>query len=111
MALTPAQPRIQRNEESARLLTKLSVPQTFAGPTVEIQLELVERLEKEFAKIETTELVNYNPSCLGGIVLTPPLEGEVSAHALSETSKLIDLPPEKSLDPRSRALGGSWEAP
>jgi hypothetical protein len=110
VALTPAQPRIQRNKESADLLTKLAVPQTFAGPTVEIQLELVERLEKEFAKIDAEALVNYNPSCLGGIVLTPPLEGEVSARALIETSKLIDLPPEKSQDPRSRALGKSSHA-
>lgn len=107
LSLTPSAPRIQRNEESAGLLTKLAMPQTFEGPAVEVQKELVERLEKEFEKIDKKELVNFNPSCLGGIVLVPPKEGELSLEGLMESAKLIDLPPEKSEDPRSRAVGKS----
>ncbi len=104
---SPLLSQVQRNEESAKLLTKLTMPKTFQGPEVELQKQMVELLEEQFKSVDEKELVLFNPSCLGGILLEAPAKWEGSVEGLISTAKLIDLPPQSSKDPKSRAVGKS----
>jgi hypothetical protein len=76
---------VQRNGKSAAMLTNLAKPQVFAGPTVEVQNDIVTGLEtamkKERAQLseydQKTYDIEHNPIVLGGIELTGSLDRDV----------------------------------
>ena len=82
--LAPAHARIQRNEESAALLTKLAVPQIKPGPSVDVQKELVKKLDVEHADEFGGALLN-----LGGILIEEMPETD---QELIDEAELVPLP-------------------
>jgi hypothetical protein len=91
----PAQPgtTVQRNEASATLLTTLAKPQVFPGPEIEVQDEIVTRLEKKIAEtVEPTNsfrMLSFGINGLGGIEL--PVRPDDDVETLIGQSSLVDL--------------------
>lgn len=77
-------PVLQRNEESAKLLTELAVPTVRPGPTVPVQKALVDKLDVEHEEVFRGGAIN-----LGGILIEdwPP-----SYKELVEQAQLTALP-------------------
>jgi len=96
----PPMARVQRNEESQKLLAKLAKPQVLPGPEVQVQDDIVTGLEAKISEAVTggkEKESHYIVSCLGGILLgTTP--GDLDT--LIKQSKLYDLPEgERSIGP------------
>ncbi len=96
---------VQRNEKSAELLKAMATPQVKPGPTIEVQDQIVEALEKKIAEelpqpdssdeqvqanYRTTLTKRYGVSCIGGIeLLTSPKDRTV--EDLIKHARLMDL--------------------
>ncbi len=76
--------RIQRDEKSAALLTELAKPQIKPGPAVNVQKELVKKLDVEHAGDFAGVILN-----LGGILIDEMPETDAE---LIEQAELVDLP-------------------
>lgn len=75
---------VQRDEKSAALLTQLAMPQIKSGPAVNVQKDLVKKLDVEHADEFAGGILN-----LGGILIDeiPESDAELIEHA-----ELVDLP-------------------
>ena len=79
-----ASARIQRNKESAALLTELATPQIRPGPAVQVQKQLVKKLDVEYAQEFPGKLVN-----LGGILIDTMPETDAE---LIKQAQLVGFP-------------------
>ncbi|ANH67687.1 hypothetical protein [Mitsuaria sp. 7] len=90
---TPPGATVQRNEDSAELLTAMAKPQVFPGPDVEVQDQIVERLERkitlEAGSDQESSKLTFGINGLGGIVLHDKPDADV--ETLIKRSQLVEL--------------------
>jgi Domain of unknown function (DUF4157) len=92
-ASTDSMATVQRNGDSAKLLTELAKPKVFEGPKVKVQDKIVVGLEEQFEQLKEKEgeqkLSLYGVSTLGGIELPSSKVG--SLEELIKESELADI--------------------